>query len=384
MAPRPASSGPVFLLPLLVLVGVSAPASQDGTPAPFPAATAAATSAIAYERLKLLDFAALKLELEQAGWPATHVQAFLNVEIQRRLNPPPELRPEDLRPFEFWHTGPDAEPLAHLNTPALQAAQARREEAARVRFDTLFPPAEQSADKLLLAWEERRRWGDLPEEKRRAVAALLERAGRERDAFLTSRGGLLAPGEHRQLWEMTEHTRAALAGLLTAEELLDYDLRNSATADRMRAELDNFQPTREEFLAIFRLRHGLELAFDHKLPGLDPGIDRQRAEAEAAADRSIAALLGPDRYDDYRLSLQPACQTLQFDGRFARSDATTVRRLYRALLATRNHIQETDTLTGAERTARIAELKRGLHEQFRLVLDEEGTRRYLQEQALWP
>ncbi len=351
----------------------------------LPCRFAGAADAIpAFEALARQDFPALKLELERAGWPATHVQAFLNAEIQRRLNPPEELTAADFRSFEFWRTGPDAEPLAHLNTPERQAERTRREEAARVQFDTLFPATEQSGDKLLLAWEERRRWGGLPEEKRRAVTALLSQAEKERDELLASRGGMLTPDECRQLWELAGRTRAELARLLTPEELLDYDLRNSATANRMRAELDNFQPTREEFLAIFRQRHCLELTFDQGLPSPDPDLARQRAEAAAAADEAIARQLGPERYDDYRLSLEPACQTLQFDGRFARSDAATMRRLYRALLTARARLRETEGLPEAEKAARAQELKQGLHAEFRLVLDEEGTRRYLQEQELWP
>ena len=344
----------------------------------------AAGEASSFEALARLDFPALKQELERAGWPAVHVQAFLNAEIQRRICPPDAPKPEDFRPFEFWRTGPDAEPLAHLNTPERQAARARREEEARLRFDSLFPPSEQSADKLMLAWEEQRRWGAVPEEKRPAVAAILTNAEKRRSELWNSRGGMLTEEERAQAREFSERARAELAKLLTPEELLDYDLRNSATANRMRAELDNFQPTRDEFLAIFRLRHGLELAFDHEAPGHDEEVERRRAGFAAAVDQAIAKLLGPERYDDYRLSLQPACQTLQFDGRFARSDATTVRRLYRSLLAARAGLRDVERQPEVERSVRAAELKRGLYEQFRLVLDEEGARRYLQEQELWP
>lgn len=376
MGSRFVSSPSVFLAVLTGFAcGVSAASGQENPSA----------RALAYERLGHLDFAALKLELERAGWPAVHVQAFLNAEIQHRLCPPPRLTAEDFRPFEFWRTGPDAEPLAHLNTPERRAERTRREEAARVEFDALFPPEEQNADKLLLAWEDRRRWGDLPAEKRRAVAALLAQAEKQKDELLGSRGGMLTPDEHRRLWAFAEQARAGVAGLLTAGELLDFDLRNSATANRMRAELDNFQPTRDEFIGIFRARHAIELAFDHKSIGhADPDVARRREEAETEAAVSIARLLGPERYEDYRLSLQPACQTLQFDGRFARSDAPTIRRLYRSLLATRAALRESESLPEAEKTIRAAELKRNLHEQFRLVLDEEGTRRYLQEQSLWP
>lgn len=353
-------------------------------PAPGGGLVAADGPAPAFDELTRLDFSALKRELERAGWPAVHVQAFLNAEIQRRICPPDALTAADFRPFEFWRTGPDAEPLAHLNTPERQAARARREEEARTTFDTLFPPTEQDADRLLLAWEERRRWGDLPEEKRQVVATVLANAEKQRSALLNSRGGMLTADERKQVRAFANQARAELAALLTAEELLDHDLRNSATANRMRAELDNFQPTQNEFLAIFRLRHELELAFDQGAPGHDEELEQRRAEAAAATDQAIAKLLGPERYDDYRLSLQPACQTLQFDGRHARADAVDVRRLYRELLAAQAGLRATETLPEPERLARADELKQALHRSFRLVLDEEGARRYLQEQELWP
>jgi hypothetical protein len=338
---------------------------------------------LAYERLQALDFAALKVALEQAGWPATHVQAFLNVEISHRINPPTKLTAEDLRPFKFWHTGPDAEPLAHLNTLARRAEQAQRDEAISSQFDALFPSTEQDADRLLLAWETRRKWGSLSEEKRQAVTQLLSQAEKARDAFTHRRGGMLTRDEHHHLWKLAEDTRADLVQLLTREELLDYDLRNSATANRMRGELDNFQPTQAEFLTIFQLRHPLELNLGHKSVAQDPTVEQQRAEAEKAVEKALARLLGPKRYDEYRISLQPACQLLQFDGRFARTDAATVRKLYRALRATQWHLREAES-SSSNKTGRVTELKKQLYDQFRQVFDEEGTRRYLQEQELWP
>lgn len=345
---------------------------------------AADTSAPAFDQLAALDFPALKTALEKAGWPAPHVQAFLNIETQRRLNPPEIAKAADFRPFEFWRTGPDAEPLSHLNTPERTAARTRREEAARLQYDALFPPsAAPEEDQLMQAWNEQRRWGKLSSEKREAVAALLAHAEKGRDTLLQSRGGMLNLDEHRQLWKSAEQTRAEIAKLLTPAELLDYDLKNSSTANRMRSELDNFQPTQEEFLALFSLRHPLEIQFAHKIQGVHAETDRQRTEAETAVEKEIARLLGPARYDDYLLSLQPACQTLQFDGRYARADAPSIRRLYRSLLAAQKDIQKLDT-SKPEYSARREKLKAELHREFCTVLDEEGARRYLQEQGLWP
>jgi hypothetical protein len=346
--------------------------------------SAADTNLPSYKELATLEFPALKVALEKAGWPTEHIQAFVGIEIQRRLNPPDIAKASDFRPFEFWRTGPDAEPLSVINTPQHLAERARHEEDARTQFSTLFPPSEPEENKLLLAWNEQRQWGNLPTKKHQAVTTLLSRAEKERDALMHSRGGILSAGEHRQLWKLAEDTRAELAHLLTPEELLDYDLKNSSTANLMRSELDSFQPTQTEFLAIFKLRHPLELNFGHKNIGTDPEVDRQRTETEEQIQKSISQLLGPERYDDYHISLQPACQTLQFDGRYARTDAATVRRLYRSLLSAQMRIRKLESLPEAEKTPAQAKIKDELYREFRLVLDEEGTRRYLQEQSLWP
>lgn len=337
-----------------------------------------------FSELGALPLPQLKARLQTAGWPATHVHAFLEAEIVRRYSAD-ALSPDDLLPFEFWRTGPDAQPIR----PDVQ----RRREEKRQRAEAvmqaereklnLFDPLD-GDHAALFAWEDQRRWGALPANKRAAVTATLERGARELSQFLHQRGGMLTRSEWERAWQITEHTRAHLATLLTAGQLLDYDLRNSETAARMRAELDNFQPSREEFLAIFRLRHPLELAFAHKRPSQLPDVLAQLASAEAEVEKQIAALLGPERYDDYRLSLQPACQTLQFDGRYAQADAAVIRALYRSLLITRQRLTDAAALPASEREAAIRSLKDALYREFRTVLDDEATRRYLQEQGLWP
>ncbi len=387
---RAPSGTSTWSLILLVLAASALPplhasAIPPSSPPQSPpsSATATTTDSLAFPRLAATDLHSLKTLLEKAGWPDSHVRAVLNVEVQRRLNPDPVLRPEDLKPFHFWHTGPDAMPVATINTPDERKARAAREQLAAAKYEELFPHVETETG-LLDRWEEQRRWGDLSAEKRAAVSALLDRAAKTRDDFLESRGRMLTRTEWETLWSANRDTRRQLAALLTPAELLDYDLRNSNTAAQMRNELDAFAPTRDEFLALFHARHPLELDFEDKPAGLDSAIDAARADAEKATQEKIAAALGDARFDDYRLSLDPACQTLRFDGRYARTDAATVRRLYRSFLKTKAALGNLDTLPASERDSAASALKAALFREFRTVLDEEGTRRYLQEQSLWP
>ncbi len=348
-----------------------------------PVATELAPEAIRFERIAATDLATLKAVLERAGWPETHIQFLLNAEIQRRINPEFVPKFEDMRTFEFWRTGPDALPLAHLDTPEQRKAIAEREGKARAAFEALFPTQEEESGPLT-QWANQRRWGGLSQEKRTTVEKILRAAELHRDQFLKERGRMLTRAEWETLWTANRETRHQLAQTLSPEELLDYDLRNSNTAAQMRGELDSFAPTREEFLAIFHVRHRLELDFEDKPKDYDPALDAQREAAEKACTPQIAALLGPERFDDYQLSLDQGCQLLRFDGRHARISAAAVRTLYRTFLATKAKLKEAETLPETEKQRRTAELKADLFSQFRRSLDEEGTRRYLQEQGLWP
>lgn len=340
-------------------------------------------SSIEFTQISTFDLTALKSALEKAGWPKSHVQALLNVEIQCRYRTDFTPTFEDMRTFEFWRTGPDALPLAHLDTPERRKEMAEREAKAREAYESLFPVVEDESGPLT-KWEEQRRWGNLPQDKRNAVEKILKDAEQFRDKFLKDRGRMLTRDEWEILWTANREARNQLAKALIADELLDYDLRNSNTAAQMRGELDSFEPTRDEFLGIFRLRHPLELDFEDKPKDLYPEIEAQRTAAEKLSTQKIAALLGPERFDDYQLSLDRGCQLLRFDGRYARITAATVRTLYRAFLATQAKLKEAEALPAVEKERRTTELKASLFAQFRRSLDEEGTRRYLQEQGLWP
>lgn len=339
-----------------------------------------------FERYATLPLPELKARLQSEGWPAGHVQAFLGAEIQRRVNPPDQPRPDELRVFEFWRTGPDAEPFPAEDLRRREAERFRRETQAREAFDALFPATEDEPSPALADWNLRREWGDLPPAKRNAVQARRARATQERDALMQPRAGMLTSDEWQAVHDILEGGRRDVSAILTAAEMLDLDLRTSLTANRLRRELDNFQPTREEFLTLFRILHPLELAFDHKPRGIDPEFDRRRTSAEADADRQIASALGPQRYSDYRLSLDPACQLLQFDGRFARIGAAEVRALYRSLLAAKAELASIER-SGRPSSAKAAAqrvVKQREYDRFRAKLDEEATRRYLQEQGFWP
>jgi hypothetical protein len=102
----------------------------------------------------------------------------------------------------------------------------------------------------------------------------------------------------------------AIKRLLTPEEAVQYDLRMSDTTGTLRGQLVGFEPTEQEFIALFKLRR----EYDDKFPAFPmPNLDdltaaERRAKNEAAEaakqqlEEQIKQTLGAQRYADYEIA----------------------------------------------------------------------------------
>lgn len=101
--------------------------------------------------------------------------------------------------------------------------------------------------------------------------------------------------------ELMKEKDAELARLLTPQEKEEYDLRMSQTAMVMRMQMNDFQPSEQEFRDIFKLRKQFE--DDYGMLGMQSNKPEDREKRQAAQkdlDESIKGLLGEDRYREYR------------------------------------------------------------------------------------
>lgn len=95
-----------------------------------------------------------------------------------------------------------------------------------------------------------------------------------------------------------------LTSLLSPEELEDYELRHSETADRLRRDLIHFKPTEAEFRDIF----GLHRQFEAEFPaGIWAQVQNQaqRIEADQALQRRLRQSLGDRRYLELQRARNP-------------------------------------------------------------------------------
>lgn len=254
--------------------------------APRSPASAGAVDPQTWSRLETEDLAALVTRLRDAGFPREVIRAMVKgllaeqFEARRRaLDPGAGGRP-------FWKDQTDDFKLQ------LAQLQLAREQAKTLR--TLLGPDAADTDPLVLA-RLRGAFGDLPPGKLDATQLILEDF-EQRRVDLGFKNGGISPADVLQLGR-DQH--AALAAVLSPAELEEYDLRNSYTGQILRRELAAFEPTEEEFRAIYRLRQTFDekFGFLNGIPTQDVLNQRAPAQKQLAAD--IQALLSPERAADF-------------------------------------------------------------------------------------
>jgi hypothetical protein len=286
-----------------------------------PAVAASATSAkpalpkvdaSVWPSLQTADLSDLVSRLRAAGFPPDIIRAMLAAQISEGFAARRKALVSDADNLPFWKTfRPDPKTEIALR-------QLYREEQKTLR--ALLGP-EPDANDPLNQVEQGRRLDGLPREKVGEISRILDDYDEKR-SDIYSAGTYSADREKIAALDKQQH--AALAALLTPQELEEYDLRNSDTAHSLRTDLAAFNSTEQEFRAIFRLQQ----AFDEKFgsfPGiLPPDQMRQRDDAETQLTEQIKAALAPDRAAIYDRSTDSRyLQTSQLIARLELPPETT-------------------------------------------------------------
>jgi len=166
-----------------------------------------------------------------------------------------------------------------------------------------------------------RAYGFLPPEKRDAVKSLFEQFDQAEQEIYARSKGVFLDEDHAALRGIQKQREAEMAKLLTPEEIEEYHLRNSETANNLRAQLSGFDPTEEEFRQIFRLQKTLDDTFNDAFNPSDESKAEARARAQSEAQEAVAdevrKTLGDKRFAEYqRVQDNDYKSLLQFADRF--------------------------------------------------------------------
>lgn len=257
-----------------------------------PAAAAPVSSSAAragpdfWTSLEGSDLPAKVKRLRESGFPPDVVRAIVAAQIREgfaaRRKALIAASPEP----PYWQNVP--------RDPALTAAlrEIDREEQRQVRELAGDP----EPDDPLMRLGRERGVEFLPTAKAEEVRKII-RAYEERRNEIYSAGYTIADREKISALEKEQH--AAIGRVLTPQELFEYDLRTSTTADMLREELSAFQPTEEEYRAIYPIRAAFDERFGVFVPALTPEKMRERNEASRLMATQIKGVLSPGRAAEY-------------------------------------------------------------------------------------
>jgi hypothetical protein len=224
--------------------------------------------------------------LRKAGFPEPFVREMVHWEIEDFTNPERLSLMRDVANVPFWKSPDKTEARRRLRQIELE-----KESELRTAFGGRPFPI--PTDNL----REARRFAFLPAEKMEAVSAI-ERDYREMTFQIQrERGAKPTTAEERveKLRLLEREKREDLAKVMSPAELEHYDLQLSRSASRLRAAMSAFQPTEEEYRALYAARR----AFDETQGGGQvAGFSSSRA-AEAKFREEMRVILGEVRFNEF-------------------------------------------------------------------------------------
>ena len=239
------------------------------------------------------DLHRLVAGLRAAGYPASVLRAIVNQLLTERLA---ARSPNAGQPF-WKRSGP---------TPEAVAAQAALNNERQALFESLLgSDARPSA--LLDPDTRERRYGPLSDDKIDTLAKI-ERDYQEMsaDTWAKRKGNAMTSMEtlmqSQQLMEKEKF--ADISAVLSADELAQYEMRNSTSAARLMTNLRNIDLTDAEYAQLYQAQKLFDAANPPRAI-MDGTVYSQRQLAQLALNEQAKAVLGEARYYSYLEGADP-------------------------------------------------------------------------------
>lgn len=241
--------------------------------------------------------------LRAAGFPASMIRALVAAQIQQQFSSRRAALLAQREEKPFWKAQPSyfADPKI---TSEMRELNREQSNLLKQLFGSEGAPGNEEAQSY-----QRRQFGNISRDKMEQMQSILSDYGDLRNQVYMTANGIMLPEDREKISLLEKEQRADIAAVLTPQEMEDYELRSSQTANQLRSQLALFNPTEQEFRAIFKLQQ----AFDDKYGSpmtMTAASFRERQARQQELTEQIKAVISPDRVDAYKQAVDPAYQTL--------------------------------------------------------------------------
>ncbi|HXQ82029.1 MAG TPA: hypothetical protein VN775_11990 [Opitutaceae bacterium] len=370
---------------LVALVAIEAPsafrmgsAGGAGAPAAAPAPTPVSANGTegprTWSAIRSGDLKAQAGRLRAAGFPPNIVRAILREQLNERFAPRRRELAAQLGARPYWTSRFDS-----WDSKTMAGMNAINKEQANMLKDLMGAETEPGdpfgdADRL-------NRSGSLGPEKYARVQAILSDYNELKgEIYSAAQGGPMLPEDQEKLAYLEKEQQADIAASLTPDELFEYQIRNSPTAGMLRYSLHAFNPTEDEFRAIFRVQQAFDQQYGSMGP-LSPDQQRERQAHKADVAAQVQDILGPDRFAEYKRDTDPAYQAVsrlveRLD--LPPAAAQQVVALQDDISKRADAIRKDQSLAAADRSSQLAALADEATSKVASVLGDRGLAAYKQ------
>ncbi len=319
--------------------------------------------------------ATLLADLRRAGFPRKIADAVATAEIRAQFDP--RRKALDLKEPDrpFWE--------AEVQDPKMRAARQEitreEEQAIKNLIGSDFYRDDDYAATL------QRRFPGLSADKLAQLENLCTQRNQQvAELYATLRGDSAEVDKQlgRAEAEFDKAERAQRAGILNPEELRDYDLRMSPAASVLRNGLSGFNPTEEEFQALYNL----QAAFMDRLGPPSSATREDILQAQQGLGEQIQAALGDERYADYKRSMNESYQqTFRLVTRLnlPAETANEVWAIQQDVQPRMSRLQNNDELSTAETAQQLTALADETKARITAALGDRGFEAYRQYGGSW-
>ena len=254
------------------------------------------TNAFQWSQIESTDYRQYIANLRAIGCPESTLKDIIMTDVMRLYAQRRGQYYQNGREFKYWETDEKRKlKQGQLEEREKQLAAIDKELPAVLR-ELLGVNYEREVNKYFVdSDEDNRRLAFLPEDKRAQLLALRDQfeGAREKITYdLTD--GKLSPADLEKLRQIDQDQDAALSNVLTPDEKSEYQLTTSPTADRLRQQLIGFNPTEDEFRAMFQKQQAIDTAYAYEDMS-DPTVRAAKAAEEQTMLTDFKTQLTPER-----------------------------------------------------------------------------------------
>ena len=235
-------------------------------------------------------------------------------------------------------------------------------------------------------WMEKQ-YAFIPKELREQVQDIDQRMNEEKQEIYAQNEGSMDQYAQVDLRKVEKKYHAELAKILTPEQLLEWDLRHSDTANQLKNDLSAFDPNEDEFRALFQYQQAKEGLNPPRDPDSDPPqptADERKAlqEKQKALDAELALAVGDDRVKEYKLEQDYGYRSLIESG-VPKASVFQLDDMKKQAQDAASKIRKDKTLTAEQRTAALAAIRAETQAGLSGLLDEKQVKRYTSQGGYW-